>query len=318
MLPRSGKVLEHSKEHAATLNSTLLSWIDRARGASFFAYVHYMEPHMPLIPPEPFDARFDPSGRGGTVMNFPVYGPGILPFQPGPPMPDDELARLVGLYDGTIAYFDHEFGLLLDALEERGLGRNTLILLTSDHGEEFLDHGGWSHGHSLHEELIRVPLVAWCPDHLPGGRRVEGPFCHVDIMPTLVGAAGGEIDPDEADLDGLNLWKSLRGTETTPHDRPVFSECIKHGGEGIRALRAGSDKLIHAESRGREVVMLFDLSTDPTERFDLAAERPEVVNALRAWATDIQARARSRQRETEPKVMDEATEETLRALGYIQ
>ncbi len=98
---------------------------------------------------------------------------------------------------------------------------------------------------------------------------------------------------------------------------PVFSECSR-GEEVIRALRVGTEKLIHAVSGGRERVMLFDLSTDPREMNDLSAERPEVRNALTASATDIQTQALSRRGYPEERTIDEGTKETLRALGYIQ
>jgi arylsulfatase A-like enzyme len=316
-LPHSGQSLSPYEEQAGNLNATLLSWIDAAPGKPFFAYVHYMETHTPLVPPPPYDTVFDPDLAAGPRPDYPVYKRGILPFSPGPALPDAELKGLIALYDGTIAYFDHELARLLDALDERGLGRNTLIVITADHGEEFHDHGGWGHGISLYEELIHVPLIAWCPGHLPAGVRIDDPVRHVDIMPTLLGAAGAGDDPRYADLEGRNLWPALaEGAEFGPRIE-VFAECSR-GDEVIRALRVGDEKLIDALSGGRERVMLFDLATDPLEREDLSAERPDERNALTAWATDIQARALSKKKASEQKTIDEGTKETLRALGYIQ
>jgi arylsulfatase A-like enzyme len=316
-LPRSGESLSPYEEQAEVLNAMLLSWIDAAPEARFFAYVHYMEPHMPLVAPPPFDTMFDPGYAGKVWSDFPVYKAGILPFNPGPSLPERERTNLIARYDGTIAYFDHEFGKLLNALEARGIGRNTLIVITSDHGEEFYDHRGWGHGISLFEELIRVPLIAWCPERVPGGRRIEHLVRHVDIMPTLLAAAGAHDEPRYAEFEGRNLWPALTEDEELGPEVPVFSECSK-GEEAIRALRVGSEKLIHALSGGRELVMLFDLSEDPREMNDLSAERPEVRKALTAWATDIQAQALNRQKTSEERTMDESTKETLRALGYIQ
>ncbi len=316
-LPHSEQSLSPREERAGTLNATLLSWIDTAPAARFFAYVHYMETHMPLVPPPPYDTMFDPDYAGGGSPDFPVYRRGVLPFNPGPPLPERELTTLIAQYDGTIAYFDHEFGRLMDALEARGLDRNTLIVITSDHGEEFHDHGGWGHGISLYEELIKVPLIAWCPGHLPRGRLIEDHVGHVDLMPTLLGAAGAGHQPEYAEFEGRDLWTALaEGGELGP-EVPVFSECWR-GEEVIRALRVGTEKLIHVESGGRERVMLFDLSTDPREMNDLSTERPEARSALTAWATDIQAQALSRKRTPEERTIDESTKEALRALGYIQ
>jgi len=316
-LPRSGESLSPYEEQAGTLNDMLLSWIDSAPDGRFFAYVHYMEPHMPLVPPPPFDTKFDPGYEGKVWSDFPVYNGGILPFNPGPAMPERERTNLVARYDGTIAYFDQEFGRLLEGLEARGIAQNTLILVTSDHGEEFHDHGGWGHGISLFEELIKVPFVMWCPGCLPGGGRIERPVRHVDVMPTLLGAAGAGDEPRYAELDGRNLWVALAEGGDMGPEVPVFSECSK-GAEIIRSLRVGTEKLIHAVSGGRERVMLFDLSTDPLEMNDLSAEKPEARNALAAWATDIQTLALSRRKASKERTIDEGTMETLRALGYIQ
>jgi arylsulfatase A-like enzyme len=316
-LPRSGEPLSISKEQAGTLNAKLLSWIGGAPDARFFAYVHYMEPHMPLVPPAPFDTRFQPDRRGRIWFDFPGYDRGLLPFHPGPPLPDARLADLIAQYDATIAYFDHELGRLLDALDERGIAGNTLVVITSDHGEEFYDHKGWGHGTSLYEELIRVPLIVWCPEHVPAGARIEDLVRHVDIMPTLLRAAGAGDDLHHGELDGRNLWTALAEDGEMGPEVPVFAEYALYP-EVILALRVGSEKLIHVSSRGRERVMLFDLATDPGEMNDLSAERPEARNALVAQATDIQRQAASRRRVTKKRTLDEATKETLRALGYIQ
>jgi arylsulfatase A-like enzyme len=316
-LPHSGQSLSPYEEQAGNLNATLLSWIDAAPGKPFFAYVHYMETHTPLVPPPPYDTVFDPDLAAGPRPDYPVYKRGILPFSPGPALPDAELKGLIALYDGTIAYFDHELARLLDALDERGLGRNTLIVLTADHGEEFHDHGGWGHGISLYEELIHVPLIVWSPGRLAGGREVDVVVRHVDLVPTILGAAGAVETLDAPEFEGVNLWAMLQADAELGTELRVFAEVLS-GGHFARALIDGHWKVIDTRFGTSERVMLFDLAHDPGEISDLSGDRPEVTDGMLAELTRIASAAGSRRQESGTMEIDQETEERLRALGYVQ
>lgn len=316
LVPRTGAGSAYEGTDCASLNSAFLEWIDEAPDASFFAYLHYMETHAPFVPPPPFETRFDPDYDGRRLTEFPASVRDMLPFFEGPPLSERELTNLVAQYDGSIAYFDEELGRLLRELESRGLAANTLVAITSDHGEEFYDHRGWGHGHSLYEELLRVPLVLWCPRHLEGGKRIRAAVRHVDLAPTLMGAAGLGDAIGTAGFVGRNLWPALVASEEPPSGAPIYAECFS-GEAHARAIRLGHNKLVHTTSRGRESVQMFDLSNDPGETEDLSTEMPELRSALMSELVSINVDALAGRMETRRTEMDEGTKEALRTLGYL-
>jgi arylsulfatase A-like enzyme len=302
---------------ADDINRAFLDWLDGREGRRAFAYLHYMEPHEPYAPPPPFDELFDPDYAGEKVTHFPEGRSMILPFVEGEPIPETERTNMVAQYDGSIAYFDRELERLLEALEERGHSDHTLIVLTSDHGEEFFDHRGWGHGQSLYEELIRVPLILWCPRELEGGRVDSTIVRHVDLLPTILGAAGAVGSLEAPDFEGVNLWASARSGDALDHELRVFSE-VDHGGHSARCLRDGDWKLIHTRFGQEEDLKLFDLASDPLERTNLAGERADVADAMLGQLTRIADAAASKERVAGTRAIDEETEEKLRALGYVE
>src|SRR5262249_20149816 len=114
-------------------------------------------------------------------------------------------ARLRDLYDGEIRYTDEYFGRLLDGLERRGLLENTIVALTADHGEEFLEHGGVGHGQTLHGEVVNVPMLLRLPGGASGGTAVDRVGQQVDLLPTILDAAGVPVPPG---LDGASWLAS--------------------------------------------------------------------------------------------------------------
>jgi arylsulfatase A-like enzyme len=140
------------EQRAGPAVDAALAFLDARRGQPTFLYVHTMDAHTPYRPPPPFDRRFPPfpePGREATGQrDYRVPG---------------DVARIIGQYDGAIAYGDQEFGRFVRALRERGLYDRATIVFLSDHGEEFEDHGEWEHGHALFDELVRVPLVVKYP-----------------------------------------------------------------------------------------------------------------------------------------------------------
>lgn len=138
---------------AARVVDASLALIDARRGLPSFLYVHTMDAHVPYVPPEPFDR---------------LYGPAPAPERPASdPRRDyrapEDLERVIAQYDGCVAYGDQEFGRFVSELRARGLYDRALILFMADHGEEFLDHGRWTHQKSVFDELVRVPLVVKYP-----------------------------------------------------------------------------------------------------------------------------------------------------------
>lgn len=291
-------------------------WLNDIGDERFFAYLHFMEPHAPYDPPEPYATFFMPEGpaRRLRVINFPAYG-GFLPFEPARPMSADSLTNMVARYDGGIRAVDARIGELIGELKRRGRYANTLLVVTADHGEEFYDHGGWGHGQSLHDELLHVPLILSGPElDAARGRRLPHAVRHVDVVPTILDICGL---PAPEGLAGRSLLPIVRGEEPPEPGRPVYSE-VDFGGRFARSLREGTRKVIRAQSGGSVREMVFDVAADPRELRDLRHTEtagPEVALArLEAFHANASRNAIAEETVT----IDEATHERLRALGYIR
>ena len=214
------------------------------------------------------------------------------------------------LYDGEIEFTDRYVGEVLDALDELGFARDTVVALAADHGEEFRDHGRKGHRKSLYEEVLRVPLLLRVPGAEP--RRVAEPVGTIDLAPTLLellGAAPFEVS------QGCSLVPLLEGREEDLP--PLFAEIRRAGKNDWQSWIEGRWKLIHDLTNER--LLLFDLQTDPGEQHDLAAERPDLVTAMNARLEDTLERSRkagSAFRAVDDLVLSPEELEQLRLLGY--
>jgi arylsulfatase A-like enzyme len=197
-------------------------------------------------------------------------------------------------------------GALVDGLAARGRLDDTLLVVTADHGEEFSDHGGFEHGHTLYDELLHVPLLIRMPGGAAEPRRFPGVVRLMDLAPTILEEVGVEVP---AEFDGQTLSPQLDGGPGTP--RPVVSTGNMWGPAG-RSLRASGLKLIEQpDAEGRR---LFDVVADPREMRDLADERPDRVAELQQRLDELDGAA---SRAPRPELSD-AEREQLRALGYGQ
>jgi arylsulfatase A-like enzyme len=241
-----------------------LSWIDSRRGLPTFVWVHTMDPHFPYKPPAPFDRKFSPDD---------------VPDLPGPGGDETADARrkrrhAISQYDGEIAFGDQELGRFLRELETRGLYDRALIVFLSDHGDEFLEHGGLGHGTTVFDELVRIPLLVKFPGGQHGGRRVGQQVLGMDVMPTILQAAGVELD---GSLGGRTLQSVLTGDEPPV---PALVETL-HWNATALSVRTETDKYIRRFSP-EDDELYFDLTRDPHEQVNRAQEDTERVRALRA------------------------------------
>jgi len=266
---------------------------DHSRRPPFFAFVAYMDPHDPYYA-HPYD------------------GTGYARAAHLAPKPE-EAAYLIRLYDGEITFWDEHFGALLDYLKQRGLYDDLTIVVTSDHGEEFADHGGFWHGTTLYDEVLHVPLLIKLPAQAQRGGSVHAPPVQsIDLMPSLLSWAQLSIPPA---VQGQDLF--------SPHDS-TFAEESQEGNvlSSLRLLRAGETlKLIHANPgnpRGLAPVELYQVDRDPLEQVNVAGEQPELLSLTRD-ALNAQAQAAERGHAAKSRVsvaLDEIARERLRALGY--
>ncbi len=291
---------------SAEVNSLVFDWLGREGGAEpFFLYVHTVDPHAPYDPPEPYRSRFAP-----TADEMPSWTPHWK-------WPREALPYLSDLYDGEIAANDASFGELLDHLRELGLYDRALIVLTSDHGEAFKEHGRWRHGNDLHFGTLDVPLMIKLPGQLEGAV-VDLPVQHADLLPTILDA----VDlPVPAAVEGRSLLPVLeaKGRDETP--RPVFSHLDLGRNPHQQSVVVGEWKLVRSRSRrqpGPWSFQLYRWRDDPRESLDLAGERPVTAAALSAEIDRHLARSAGALEEGEDAVIDRETEEALRALGYLE
>ncbi len=229
-----------------------LEYLTSRRGLATLLYLHTMDPHWPYTPPSPFDRRYPPA---------PVPGRGAAgPYDYKEPR---DLDRIVAQYDGEVAYGDEQFGRFVRELQERGLYDRALIVFLSDHGEEFLEHGDWMHGHTLFEELIRVPLVVKFPGNRHAGRSVARQVLLVDILPTILRSQGLPV-PSATTIVGRPLDEAFETGTDNPVERPAILE-TKYREFVAYGVRTPVDKYVHHISP-RDQELYLDLERDPLEQ----------------------------------------------------
>src|SRR6185295_7208733 len=200
----------------------------------------------------------------------------------------------------------------LDLLVRRGLWQDTMIVFVSDHGEEFLDHGGWEHGRTLHAEMLDVPLII----RIPGagtGRTVERQVQHADIVPTVLAALGL---PVPAAVEGRSLLSWIRGGATAPGDEEEAFSWLDEFGVRAASVTTPAWRFIDTRTPGPDRD-LYDRRSDPGERRDLASGRPVRTGYL---STRLHAAERPQARALRPGegAMDAEVRQQLQALGYAQ
>ena len=253
------------------------SWLREHGQDPFFLFVHLYDVHFNYDPPAEHAALFD-TGYAGLREHYKKYS-----YYPDHPLPPALLAQEVALYDAEIHFVDAELRRLNGVLAEMDLADDVLMIITSDHGEEFFERGSWGHAHTLYEEVIHVPLIVKGPG-IAGARRWPGQVRGVDILPTLM-EAFSLADPVR--LAGISLWPLLKegmdhqmmdGAPAPSGSRPAFMETSRFGSNVIGVRRDDWKAILDLE-HGRE--HLFDLSQDPGEEHNLAAARPARMGQMR-------------------------------------
>jgi arylsulfatase A-like enzyme len=284
-------------QDSGVVNGRAFDFLDRHRGSRFFLFLHYMDPHDPY-----FRHPYDGHGIARAANQHPT--PGMA-------------KEMHELYKGEIAYLDQNFGRLLEKLEALGLYEDTVIVLTADHGEEFLDHGGFWHGLTLYDEQIHVPLlVKWrAGERLAAPESLAAPARLIDVAPTLLARAGASAP---ASMQGLDLAGDLAARSES--QRMVFAE-ENHEGNVLRAVRTARWKWIEANEgnpRGVPPLELFDVSVDPAEQQNLVEREPGTVAELRRHADGHELAARQgRVGEAKAAAISDEERASLCALGYL-
>jgi choline-sulfatase len=272
MTPLEGRAADGTTRDA-------LAWLDTVEDEPFFAFVHYFDPHLAYAPPASYRKRFtvDYEGRIGSSFNLEGFSRvRDTMFVEMRDLTQADWNRIVGLYDAEIAFTDSAIAQLIRGLDERNLSGNTLIVFLSDHGEEFFEHGGFEHGHSLYEELIHVPLLFRLPGKLASGARVSQPVRLLDVAPTILDFLGVERP---AAFEGVSLMALLEGNAPPDNRKGTllprgasYSEALMHGREQ-KCVKAYPWKLVF--EMDTETKHLFNLADDPGELHDVLEEYPD-------------------------------------------
>jgi arylsulfatase A-like enzyme len=308
------RVLPFGNEASDEAVERTLRAFEAADGAPLFAYLHLSPPHMPYQPPAPWRGRFSAGTGGDAAVDGSIascrgaHELGLAPDHP-------DVLRLAALYDEHVAYADASIGRLLDGLEGLPSARDLLVVVTSDHGEAFLQHGAQGHNAQVYEEMLHVPLVVAGRGSVEVPRGVVAvPVSLLDLLPTLVDLL--DLPAPRQTPQGRSLAALLRGEPLDLPPRPLFlSSRYKPRPADVQlGLRQGDLKLVLSGDGAR--CELYDLAADPYERVDLAARRPADVERLRtrlwAWYADrVPAAPPGAEGQPTPQQQD-----ALRALGY--
>jgi arylsulfatase A-like enzyme/cytochrome c-type biogenesis protein CcmH/NrfG len=264
------------QRRAEQVYGSAASWIEENHEKNFFIWVHFFDPHFPYTPPSPFDVKYK--------------------SRP---------------YDGEIAYTDMYVGKLAQILKEKNISGKTLIVVVGDHGEDLWQHSEPTHGIFLYETTLKVPLLFYCPEIIPGGVRIKEQTRSIDIFPTILDVFRIDIPPL---CQGISLVPAIEGKkikETRKSYAETYYPLLAHGWSPQESIRTDKWKYIISPSSE-----LYDLEDDPEETKNLIGERPEVVTQLRRELEGLKEKFSS-SRSLPIKELTPEEKEKLRALGYV-
>jgi arylsulfatase A-like enzyme len=283
-----------------------VSWL-RKQDGDVFCWLHFMDPHVPYFPPERFqrEVGFEPLSKV-RIANI-WYKLNGRPEA----ISTSERETLERLYDAAVRYFDHEFGQVVDALNEMGRG-DAMVAFTSDHGDEFHDHGGLTHSPQLYNELVHVPLLF---ENVLDGDTITDPVSLLDIAPTLTAAAGGSL---------AEYWGQALRSDPPDADRTVFSE-VSHAPEAPRqevrfenriiACRDGRFTFVDDYLRDR--TELYDRVDDPNEQRPCGDQFPEKRDEMADNVAIHWEKVAGTSPELLERTMSDDVKSRLKDLGYL-
>jgi len=308
---RPDLVVEDRRE---TVSGRAVHWLARAdKTHPFFLWLHYVDPHPPY---SRAGASRNKSFRTNSLLAHSssdgarlfLTSPDVARLRSGEIRLSDEQKDAVrDLYRAEVASVDAAIGTVLDALDRLGLRERTMVVVVADHGEEFWEHGGVEHGHTVYEELIRVPLLMRWPGHLPAGEKVDTLVRITDVAPTVLDLLGLPAAPR---CDGETLLPALQGPQMV--DRVALTENMLFSEERV-GLRTRGYKYVRWENGKEEV---YDLRADPKEQRDLAGSSA-ILNGLREEYASLNSQAPEVPSQSPERPTGDGTAEALRQLGYL-
>jgi arylsulfatase A-like enzyme len=299
-----------------------LEWIRKYGMLPFFLFVHTYQPHSPYSPPGRFAAMFDPDYSGPVGKT--VFGPAVDGFS------DADKVHIEALYDGEIAYTDEVVGTFLDKLRQMHVLDNTVIIIFSDHGEEFYEHGGVGHNTTLYDEQLRVPLIIRLAGAHPPTGRVARQVSLTDVYATVVDILGTD-HRSPTDCTSLLPLIGGAGVQTSYEREFVVSELFEYDKESLpehlmtptwrmRSVRSAREKYIISEKSQTEE--LYDLQKDPGEKNNIAAVSQADTSRYRQWLKSFLETVSAERTpyppgEREVRPLTEEDVRRLKAIGYL-
>ncbi len=307
----TGRVLAYP--HARRMTKAASAWLAEHADKPSFLYVQPMNCHGPYKVPDPRRATLlqrQPSTRfkyyGGLMKSIVRDGEVEARARVG----GEYLQSLQEQYDTAIRYTTDEIGVLFDELRSRGRFDSAMIVLTADHGEELFEHGGFSHGYSLHAEVLHVPLFVKFPGQ-GAPQVVTQPVSLLDVTPTVLTALGLPVPP----LDGEALVPAAAPTSNRAllfdinWPRRIVGRGLLHDGYKLLSIE-------HDYAGRKHALQLYDTDLDPGESRDLATAMPELVSAM---SGSLDAMATALTGSVVPQnVLSEMDRRQLEALGYME
>ena len=262
-----------ARKRATYTNEAVIKWMNANSDHPAFVMINYFDVHDPYLPLEPYRHKFSTRKNPGGLIHSDLHVPKDL-------SPAD-LQSEIDAYDGAISYLDEQVNNLLTALRQRNSKRELLVVVTSDHGEEFKEDGGFTHGHNLHAKLIHVPLILWQPGRLPQGVRVTQAVTNAAIPATVMDLLGSNKDVFQGP-SLQTLWQYPESTSPWPYPLSELSKRdwepedvpVHHG--ALLSLVSPTHHFIQHQTLGAK---LFDRKEDPLEKNNLI-NRPELQGTV--------------------------------------
>jgi arylsulfatase A-like enzyme len=302
---------------AEDLNREAIPVLEELAGEPFFLFLRHMDPHTPYLPPPPFrdlfygkDPCVSPHDSMAPVFSSESFGDFFRSWMP-PGIRD--IDWVVAQYDSSLAYMDLCIRRLITRLEELGLLENTLVVITSDHGETLTEHGIYFDHHGLYEPTIRIPLILHFPGTIPRGVRCGGMVLQQDLVPTILDIMALGNTDWRSSMDGQSLVPLLEGGDTGSHQEFFLSECTWMRKQGWRTSRYKLIQALEPDLYGLPTWELYDLDEDPGELDNIADDRPDLVDSLRKDMDGWKARRMAESGNPDPLAHSRPS---FRASGY--
>ncbi len=306
----------YNPNEAKVVTDISIKKLEEYKDSNFFMWIHYLDPHDPYTPPREYQKKFSKGYKGRYMTS----SGRVNGFRTGIMLEEKDKAQIENLYLAEVEYTDREIGRIIDTLDRLNLGENTIVALIADHGEEFWEHNGVTHGHCLHWHQLHIPFILrWKGNIEP--KVIEDRVALLDLKPTLLSLCGiqaGEI------MQGFDLSSVIRnGDEDLKlklKERDLYAEALIYF-EEQKSVYDDNYKYVYSEVTHKEE--LYDLKNDPLEKMNIIASEEELAQKYRdsvgEWRTVSENIAGTLPKEDADSTshLDEETLQQLRALGYI-